>query len=115
MYITKEPNPGGAYPAPQSSPAPDLLELPDEFLELFLAYNGFVTLTSLDGKVTALAPNLEAWAAWKASLPEEPAAPAYTELELAQQAITDLELNDIQQGQAITDLELMLLEGQTHG
>lgn len=38
----------------------------------------------------------------------------YTELELAQQAITDLDLNDIEQGQQITDLELMILEGRTN-
>ena len=40
--------------------------------------------------------------------------PEPTEMELAQQAITDLELNDIEQGQAITDLELQLLEVQTN-
>ena len=38
----------------------------------------------------------------------------YTEIELAQQAITDLELSDIEQGQQITDLELIILEGRTN-
>lgn len=37
----------------------------------------------------------------------------YTALELAQQDITDLQLADIEQGQAITDLDLKLLEVQT--
>lgn len=35
----------------------------------------------------------------------------YTELEQTQQAITDLELATIGQGQSMTDLELMILEG----
>lgn len=38
----------------------------------------------------------------------------YTEIELAQQAITDLELSDIEQGQQMTDLELMILEGRNN-
>lgn len=35
----------------------------------------------------------------------------YTDLELAQQTITDLDLELIQMGQQMTDLELMILEG----
>ena len=35
------------------------------------------------------------------------------EMELAQQDITDLQLNDIEQGQQITDLELTILGGGT--
>jgi uncharacterized damage-inducible protein DinB len=35
----------------------------------------------------------------------------YNELEQTQQAITDLELATIGQGQSMTDLELMILEG----
>lgn len=38
----------------------------------------------------------------------------YTEIELAQQSITDLELSDIEQGQQMTDLELMILEGRNN-
>ena len=34
-----------------------------------------------------------------------------TEIELIQQNITDLELNDIEQGQMLTELELMILGG----
>lgn len=37
-----------------------------------------------------------------------------TELELAQQDITDLQLNDIEQGQQMTDLELTILGGVTN-
>ena len=36
------------------------------------------------------------------------------EMELAQQSITELELNDIEQGQAITDLELQILGVQNN-
>lgn len=42
----------------------------------------------------------------EALLPSEP-----TEIELLQQEITTLELNDIEHGQQITDLELMMLGG----
>ena len=35
----------------------------------------------------------------------------YTDLELTEQNITDLELAAIGQGQSMTDLELMILEG----
>lgn len=34
----------------------------------------------------------------------------FTDIELAQQSITDLELSDIEQGQAITDLDLADVE-----
>lgn len=37
-----------------------------------------------------------------------------TEQELTQQDITDLQLSDIEQGQALTDLELMIMEGQAN-
>lgn len=77
--IRQAPNPSGAYPSPQSwsSPIipegmalwPDTLDTAD-----FYEYNGFVTLTieQVDGvdTVTACTPNIEAWEAWKASLPE---------------------------------------------
>ena len=38
--------------------------------------------------------------------------PPYTEMEQLQQEITDLELSKIEQGQYITDLELMITEGK---
>lgn len=71
-------NPGGTCPGPQDWP--DGLELPEGFaqvpegmdLEPFYAHNGFVTLTVEDGVVAAMTPDLEAWEAWRASLPPEP-------------------------------------------
>lgn len=36
----------------------------------FYEYNGFVTLTIEDGRVMDMQPNIEAWEAWKATLPE---------------------------------------------
>lgn len=45
----------------------------------------------------------------------QPYSPPYipTEIELTQQDITDLQLNDIEQGQQMTDLELEILGGGT--
>ena len=42
---------------------------------------------------------------------QKPPPRQYTNLELAQQEITDLYLATIEQGQQMTDLELMILEG----
>lgn len=70
MYVQPTPNPSGAYPAPQLNRAPGLLYLPDAYLDTFLAYNGFVTLTIVDNVVTAIEPNTEAWESWKAEQPE---------------------------------------------
>lgn len=38
---------------------------------VFYEYNGFVTLTIEKDAVVGMEPNVEAWEAWKASLPEE--------------------------------------------
>ena len=79
MIIQKQPNPSGAYPALQSwdSPTPpDGYAIVQDAVDLstFYEYNGFVMLTieTIDGvdTVTAYEPNVEAWEAWKASLPE---------------------------------------------
>lgn len=82
-YIRPTPNPSGAYPPPQSTPAPGLVPISDELAAEVVAYNGFVTLAIEDvaegepddlvviSKATAAAPNTEAWEAWKASLPAE--------------------------------------------
>lgn len=75
-------NPSGAYPPIQegrflSIPEgmafwPDSLETTD-----FYQYNGFVTLVTAQSDagtvVTGYQPNVEAWEAWQASLPPEPA------------------------------------------
>ena len=69
-YIKSEPNEGGGYSNPQSIKIPGLVELPEEHLETFINYNGFVVLTIEGDKVTGITPNVEAWEEWKASLPE---------------------------------------------
>lgn len=80
MYINKNPNPSGAYSAPQSNKFPDSVALTDEQLTEFLKYNGFVNLTIEGETVTAITPNLTAWEEWKDSLPPE-TEPEPTELE----------------------------------
>lgn len=69
------PGPSGAYPPLISGlgeRVPGWLEVGDGCDTTPLAeYNGFVTLTVEDGKATSMSPNLEAWEAWKASLPPE--------------------------------------------
>ena len=91
--ISTKANPSGAYPPIQMTGAlrvPSGMAIWPESLstDSFYAYNGFVTLTveEVGGvpTVTACAPNVEAWEAWKASLPEpEPEAPSETEQLLA--------------------------------
>lgn len=70
MYIQPTPTDVGAYTSPQSSAARGLVQFPDAFLDTFLAYNGFVTLTIENNAVTEIEPNTEAWEAWKAEQPE---------------------------------------------
>lgn len=76
--IQKQPNPSGAYPPVQSwsgaNPPDGYAELPNtlDTTDLY-AHNGFVELTLANGKFDKIAPNLDAWAAWKASLPIAPA------------------------------------------
>ena len=79
-YINPIPNPSGAYPAPQSNPAPGLIPLTDEQAATVLHYNGFVTITASEETIVddftrtvyTVEPDLEAWEAWKESLPPEP-------------------------------------------
>lgn len=79
-YIRATPNPSGAYPAPQSNPFPGAIPLADEQAETVLQYNGFVTITSSEETIVddftrtvyTVKPDLEAWEAWKESLPPEP-------------------------------------------
>ena len=79
-YMNPTPNPSGAYPAPQSNPAPGLIPLTDEQAATVLEYNGFVTITSEEEvieddftrTVYTVTPNTEAWEEWKVSLPPEP-------------------------------------------
>ena len=79
-YLTPNPNPSGAYPAPQSNPFPGAIPLTDEQAQMVVDYNGFVTVTSHEETIVEdftktvyeVTPNLEAWEAWKATLPPEP-------------------------------------------
>lgn len=67
-YIRATPNPSGAYPAPQSNPFHGSIALTDEQAATLIQYNGFVSIER-SGDTVTVTPNVEAWEAWKASLP----------------------------------------------
>ena len=76
-YIKSTPNPSGAYPGPQSRYFPGSLPLTDSQAETLVQYNGFVTITQepdpdIEASSVTVTPDLEAWEAWKATLPPEP-------------------------------------------
>lgn len=79
-YIQANPNPSGAYPAPQSNAFPGAIPLTDEQAQMVVDYNGFVTITSHEETIVddftktvyEVTPNLEAWEAWKEEQPPEP-------------------------------------------
>lgn len=89
-YLTPNPNPSGAYPAPQSNPFPGAIPLTDEQAETVVDYNGFVTITSSEEEyeegffrtVYTVEPNLEACEAWKASQPDPEEIPPSKEEQL---------------------------------
>lgn len=78
QYIKSNPNPSGAYPAPQSNPFPGAIPLTEEQAATVLQYNGFVTITSQEEPIVddftrtvyTVEPDLEAWEAWKAAQPD---------------------------------------------
>ena len=75
--ISKEPAGNGAYPALQDwtglVPPEGYYKWPDALeTETFYQYNGFVVLTVTRGIVQSYEANVEAWEAWKESLPPEP-------------------------------------------
>lgn len=75
MIIQKQPNPSGAYPAPQSwsgnKPPVGYAIIPDTVdMTVFYAYNGFVILAIEGDTVTEYTPNTEAWEKWNAEQPE---------------------------------------------
>ena len=77
QYIRSTPNPSGTYPAPQSNPFPGCLPLTDGQAAVLIQYNGFVTITQepdeeVEGASVTVAPDVEAWEAWKAEQPPEP-------------------------------------------
>ena len=79
-YLTPNPNPSGAYPAPQSNPFKRAIPLTDEQAQMVVDYNGFVTVTSHEETIVddftrtvyEVTPDLEAWEAWKEEQPPEP-------------------------------------------
>ena len=58
MYIRKNPNSSGAYPAPQSNYAEGLLVISEEFLEVFFQYNGFVLIEEVYKRQLWTIPNI---------------------------------------------------------
>lgn len=65
MYIKAEKNEIGAYPPPQKTKAGGLVILPDEMLETFLNYSGFVNIETENGIVTKIIPDEDAFNEWK--------------------------------------------------
>lgn len=106
-YIQAQANASGAYSAPQSRKAAGLIEMPDEYLETFIAYNGFVNFVTeeveeenplepenptVTRRVTSLTPNTEAWEAWKTlPVPEQPK----SQLEILQETVDLLVLDSL--------------------
>jgi hypothetical protein len=72
MYLQPKLNEDGAYYPPQSTKAPGLLDLPDEFIEEFYNCAGFVTLTTEGDAVTAIKARTQDFEAWQAAQVEEP-------------------------------------------
>lgn len=75
LYIRKIPNSTGNHGAPDSNMFDGLVGLPDEFLDTYLQYNGFVHLTLEGDTVTSVSPNTEAWESWKMTEAEKTAVP----------------------------------------
>ena len=76
-YINSTPNKSGAYSPPQSTPFDGAIPLTDEQADMLVQYNGFVVITGepdpdTEGSAMTVAPNTEAWEAWKSSLPPQP-------------------------------------------
>ena len=69
-YIQPNPNPSGAYPAPQSNPFPGAIGLTDGQAQTLLDYNGFVSIEQNEDGVVTVTPNTEAWEVWKAEQPD---------------------------------------------
>lgn len=65
MYILPKPNEYGNHGNPQSYSV-GLVNLPEEFLEEYLACMGFVNITVESDTVTAIEKNVEAYNAYHA-------------------------------------------------
>lgn len=73
-YLNRTAHADGSYPAPQSTPAPDLIPLTGEQAAMVVRYSGFVVIeeeTDGSGAISCkVTPNLDAWEAWKAAQPD---------------------------------------------
>lgn len=101
--IQKQPNPSGAYPAPQtwnSNVPPSGYAIIDLDMTEFYTYNGFVTLTIEGDTVTSYEPNVEAWEDWKAN-PPEPTPPEPT----MDERITELETINAELEDAMCEMD----------
>ncbi len=79
------------------------MEVPSNLESAVWGTAGFCDLEVKDGALKSVTPR---------EIPKIPDPPhQYTDLELVHQEITKLELSAIEQGQAQTDLELMILGG----
>ena len=113
MIIQKQPNPCGAYPAPQTwnfGAIPETHAVIDLDMTEFYEYNGFVTLTIEGDTVTDYTPNVDAWEAWKAEHPD-PSEPEPT----TEERIAALEEDNIaikEQLQQADDTAIELFEMQ---
>ena len=68
MWYTRKSENG--YTPPQSTKAAGLVALPDEMLETFLAYSGFVELEISEGVAVAITPDVKAFEAWESEQTE---------------------------------------------
>lgn len=66
FYIKNQKNELGAFPPPQKTKAEGLVILPEEMLDVYLEYSGFVSLGISDGVIFSVSPNASAYAQWKA-------------------------------------------------
>jgi len=69
-YIKPIPNPSGAFPPPQSTPAPGLIAISDELAEVVTASRGFVSLAHDESQVREAIPLSDELAQWEAAHPE---------------------------------------------
>ena len=111
IIIQREPNPSGAYPAPQiwaSHNIPDTHAIIPDGVDLteFYDYNGFVELRIVGNTVVRITPNAVAWEEWKASLPEpEPEPPTQEErITLLEEQIAQADKEEFEKQKAEVEL-----------
>lgn len=66
----------------------------DMDLSAFYQHNGFVNLTVDNGKVIEISPNVEAWEAWKKTVPPKPTPQPTTKEQLEKIAATQAEIQE---------------------